>query len=440
MIPKRDIPHIFESRDSDEISSYIRSIYSDNRFSLTSRIDNSVSIVGQQWPGFGIYSFHSESPFSFAINQSRENYLFSSCFHGEAYRRVGNEEALCKRGDIIPTPPLGEAFCESGTSGFGHQSIVIDAKSLHEFTSIWLGLEPEECLNLDLIVFHERLSGEWKKASACLQQMTTITPSPDFAIHSLIEHMFKILLSNHPNNFSKIIGSDRYANEKYARIAIQIIKENPLKFSTLTSISREIGCPSYDLESGIRRVTGKSFLELHYLSRLDGVRYELRMSRNKAFVSILRKFGFSLSLKFISEYLAHHGELPSDTFRKNRNHPAPIEETRRPPSSWRFVIMEYIDTSLSGAITLQQIADQTGLTPHRTIDLFKELFSQTPMQFVMQRRLERATALLRETTESVLAIAHQCGFGSQSYLTSSMKKHYGTTPGQLRKSLTKGRD
>ncbi|WP_146643162.1 helix-turn-helix domain-containing protein, partial [Shigella sonnei] len=59
-------------------------------------------------------------------------------------------------------------------------------------------------------------------------------------------------------------------------------------------------------------------------------------------------------------------------------------------------------------------------------------FSCTPAQYIIERRLERARWLLENTTDSILSIALDCGFGTQSYLSTAIRRHFGVTPRELR--------
>ncbi|HCL3697612.1 TPA: helix-turn-helix transcriptional regulator, partial [Pseudomonas aeruginosa] len=61
-----------------------------------------------------------------------------------------------------------------------------------------------------------------------------------------------------------------------------------------------------------------------------------------------------------------------------------------------------------------------------------ERFGCTPMNYVNERRLEQARFLLCFTKESIVSVALKCGFGSQSYLTTQLKRRYGVTPRKLR--------
>ena len=53
--------------------------------------------------------------------------------------------------------------------------------------------------------------------------------------------------------------------------------------------------------------------------------------------------------------------------------------------------------------------------------------------YLRDLRLERAARLLRETTESMAAVAHQTGFADQSHLTRLFKAKHGVSPLHYRK-------
>ena len=57
-----------------------------------------------------------------------------------------------------------------------------------------------------------------------------------------------------------------------------------------------------------------------------------------------------------------------------------------------------------------------------------------------QRRLARARELLTVTHLPISQIATECGFASQSYLTTCFKASHGATPARFRRALTQHRD
>jgi AraC family transcriptional regulator len=56
----------------------------------------------------------------------------------------------------------------------------------------------------------------------------------------------------------------------------------------------------------------------------------------------------------------------------------------------------------------------------------------TPHRYVLRLRLERVHELLTRTSFSIARIAAQCGFNSQSHMTSCFAQAYGITPARAR--------
>lgn len=65
---------------------------------------------------------------------------------------------------------------------------------------------------------------------------------------------------------------------------------------------------------------------------------------------------------------------------------------------------------------------------------FKHYFKQSPAQYILTQRLDRAEALLLKSDLPITQIGFDCGFESTSHFIQTFKKKRGQTPGQLRKS------
>ena len=63
---------------------------------------------------------------------------------------------------------------------------------------------------------------------------------------------------------------------------------------------------------------------------------------------------------------------------------------------------------------------------------FKEAFGIPPHRYLLTRRIERATALLRETDLSITEIAFQTGWSSMGTFGRTFRDITGETPGELR--------
>src|SRR5215467_177174 len=59
---------------------------------------------------------------------------------------------------------------------------------------------------------------------------------------------------------------------------------------------------------------------------------------------------------------------------------------------------------------------------------FRRVFGETPHQYLLTRRLERAAALLRNTDHSVADICFEVGLASVGSFTTSFRRVYGMTP------------
>ena len=68
---------------------------------------------------------------------------------------------------------------------------------------------------------------------------------------------------------------------------------------------------------------------------------------------------------------------------------------------------------------------------------FKHITGETPHQFALRLRLERASAALaRSSSVGIASIAAECGFFDQSHFTREFRKKFGITPGEaVRRSL-----
>ena len=65
--------------------------------------------------------------------------------------------------------------------------------------------------------------------------------------------------------------------------------------------------------------------------------------------------------------------------------------------------------------------------------VIKKYHQQTPVNFILAKRLQRADLMLRNSNISINNIAFQCGFNSTSYFCTAFKKYYEKSPMQARK-------
>ena len=94
--------------------------------------------------------------------------------------------------------------------------------------------------------------------------------------------------------------------------------------------------------------------------------------------------------------------------------------------------LEHIATKSTGKISVQELADIAGITPHHFSAVFTRSTGLTPHQFILRTRIERAKAYLPDETHSIREISELTGFRTQEHFTKVFRKLTGSTPTQFR--------
>ncbi len=85
-----------------------------------------------------------------------------------------------------------------------------------------------------------------------------------------------------------------------------------------------------------------------------------------------------------------------------------------------------------GLDTLAAIAD---LSPKHFARAFRQSTGMPPHRWLIERRIDRAKALLRTADLSLAEISLACGFADQSHFTAAFRKLVGFTPGGYRRDV-----
>lgn len=81
---------------------------------------------------------------------------------------------------------------------------------------------------------------------------------------------------------------------------------------------------------------------------------------------------------------------------------------------------------------VRRLARVSGVSEAHFARSFKEAFGIPPHRYLLTRRIERATALLRDTDLSITEIAFQTGWGSLGTFGRTFRDITGESPGALR--------
>jgi AraC-like DNA-binding protein len=99
-----------------------------------------------------------------------------------------------------------------------------------------------------------------------------------------------------------------------------------------------------------------------------------------------------------------------------------------PPSRHLLRAKDLADARYFEPLMVADLARAAGLSPAYFSREFRRTFGESPHQYLLTRRLERAAALLRNTDRTVTDICFAVGLSSLGSFTTSFRRIHGVTP------------
>ncbi len=99
--------------------------------------------------------------------------------------------------------------------------------------------------------------------------------------------------------------------------------------------------------------------------------------------------------------------------------------------------MNYIYAHIKERITVTDLADFTGLSPNYLSRVFKQNLGVSISDYIREKKIEKATHLLRYSNESIVDIANYLSFSSQSHFIQTFESFMGITPKKYRDKFYK---
>jgi AraC family transcriptional regulator len=96
-------------------------------------------------------------------------------------------------------------------------------------------------------------------------------------------------------------------------------------------------------------------------------------------------------------------------------------------------VRELVDAKIEDDLSLDEMAESVGLSTAHFARMFRKSTGETPHQFVLRQRLERAKAMLRARQARVLDVAVACGFKTQQHFAQVFRGVCGVSPTEYRR-------
>lgn len=97
-------------------------------------------------------------------------------------------------------------------------------------------------------------------------------------------------------------------------------------------------------------------------------------------------------------------------------------------------IHDHLTEHMEQRVTIEELSHRYLINPTTLKTVFKEVYGNSLAAHMKEHRMEKATALLRETDMSVAEIAGQVGYESQSKFTAAFKEQFGQLPTAYRRT------
>jgi AraC family transcriptional regulator len=94
-----------------------------------------------------------------------------------------------------------------------------------------------------------------------------------------------------------------------------------------------------------------------------------------------------------------------------------------------------VDAKIGDDLSLDEMAQSVGLSAAHFARMFRKSTGETPHQFVLRQKVERATTMLRAPDARVLDVAVACGFKTQQHFAQVFRDVCGVSPTQYRQDF-----
>jgi AraC family transcriptional regulator len=98
-------------------------------------------------------------------------------------------------------------------------------------------------------------------------------------------------------------------------------------------------------------------------------------------------------------------------------------------------IKEFVDAKMEDDLTLFEMAQSVELSTAHFSRMFRKSTGETPHQFLLRQRVERAKEMLRSVDARVMDVAVACGFKTQQHFAQVFRHVCGASPTEYRQEL-----
>lgn len=388
---------------------------------------------GREFGHIGYSHTHYDAPVKVYVSPDIGETFFIKFVSANNTFQLGSESSRVGSGIVVPVQQI------AGHEGLAYENVHISKQKLLDFCSRWLG----RSLDLPPIFkgqpFSPELSALWATVTMSMDSLMHVSSVPDLVKSNLTDYAISLLTQMHPHTYSDAFTATQLLSQAQVNQAKSFIVEQAHCAITSEDVAAYLDCSTASLNRSFLHFEGVTPRQMLYSERLERVRDELKMwDTQQPDETWIRDHGFVNTPGFHLEYQRRFGEHPEETLRDGdfisstaRRSRATHHRTLSSEGIQRLLIS--IRQRLSEKICLEELAAQAGVSKQDLISAFKHHLGMTPLQCVIVERVSLAKQRLETTEQSLVDIAIEAGFNSQSHMATVFKEETGMSPGQYRK-------
>ncbi|MEO1405103.1 MAG: AraC family transcriptional regulator, partial [Pseudomonadota bacterium] len=126
----------------------------------------------------------------------------------------------------------------------------------------------------------------------------------------------------------------------------------------------------------------------------------------------------------MANYVKEHGDIDLTELETNRRRGLSLQCISQ--------IDEYLDRNFDKEISIKEMADIADVSESAFSRKFKLSTGRSPYQYLVEKRIDEAKRLLRNTQQSIADISLIVGYSNQAHFSTAFRKMVGITPNAYR--------
>ncbi len=197
----------------------------------------------------------------------------------------------------------------------------------------------------------------------------------------------------------------------------------PLKNNHIVYLPKE---STYD----IRCIHGGNFAVINFQVAQDIATQHFKTTESTT-IEIIRRVFFTMNNVFLRGFVQHRAEILSYTY---KIFSLIADYELQSISHILSHAIEYIDQNLQNPqLSNSSIANLLNISEVYLRKLFANTFSVSVKKYIIDKRIEKAKALMMESTLTITDISERCGYSNVYYFSRSFKEKTGLTPTEYSK-------